>query len=280
MRTIAHLSDMHFGAHEPLVTQDLVASVEAERPDLVVLSGDFTQRAQAKQFEEALAFSNKLPEPKLVIPGNHDMPLWNVAARIFAPYRNYNRFIEPIGIAGAAYRDQEMAVIGLNTARRFTGKNGRISKEQVERVREFFAGLGEGMTRVLVTHHPIGQIANEVFVDLAFRSQLAFPSLVDAGVQVMLSGHHHRCLSGTVEETEDKEQALIVYAGTANSTRTRDGDGNTYNLICIDGDHVVVRVMRWVPGAGFKEGRRSAYCNGVDGWELLPTSQEGIAGPE
>lgn len=277
MRKIAHISDMHFGSHEPMVTADLVASVQGERPDLVVLSGDFTQRARRAQFEEARKFVEQLPEPKLVIPGNHDMPLWNIVARIFWPFANYNRFIEPLGVAGQSYRDEEMAVIGLNTARRFTGKNGRISEEQVERVHEFFKGLGRDVTRVVVTHHPIGQIANEVFVDLAFRSQLAFPRVVEAGAQMLLSGHHHRCLSGTVEETEDEEQALIVYAGTANSTRTREGDGNTYNLICIDGRDVEVKVMRWVPGAGFKEGRRSAYRYGEDGWQLLPTSQESAA---
>ena len=274
MRKIAHLSDMHFGSHEPLVTSDLVKSVRAEKPDLVVLSGDFTQRARRWQFRAARDFVNELPEPKLVIPGNHDMPLFNIAARLFWPFWGYNKFIEPLGIAGAAYRDEEMAVIGLNTARRFTGKNGRISEQQVERVHEFFRDLGESVTRILVTHHPLGQIANEVFVDLAFRSGLAFPRVVEAGAQMMLSGHHHRCLSGTVEETEDKEQALIVYAGTANSTRTREGDGNTYNLISIDGFDVDVRVMRWVPGSGFKEGRRSRYRNAADGWELWPTSEE------
>lgn len=277
MRKIAHLSDMHFGSHEPRVTDDLVRSVHGEQPDLVVLSGDFTQRARQWQFEAARDFVNRLPEPKLVIPGNHDMPLFNIVARLFWPFSGYNKFIEPLGVAGQSYRDEEMAVIGLNTARRFTGKNGRISKEQVERVHEFFRDLGEGVTRILVTHHPLGQIANEVFVDLAFRSSLAFPRVVEAGVQMMLSGHHHRCLSGTIEETEDKEQALIVYAGTANSTRTREGDGNTYNLILIDGHDVEVRVMRWVPGKGFREGRTSRYRNGEDGWELLPTSQENQA---
>jgi len=277
MRKIAHLSDMHFGAHESLVTEDLVKSVRGEAPDLVVLSGDFTQRARTSQFRAAQDFIDSLPEPKLVIPGNHDMPLWNVAARIFWPLAAYEAHIEPLGVAGACYRDEEMAVIGLNTARRFTGKNGRVSKEQVDRVEAFFRDLGENVTRVLVTHHPVGQIANEVFVDLAFRAELAFPRLVEAGVQVMLSGHHHRCLSGTVEETPDKEQALIVYAGTANSTRTREGDGNTYNLIMIDGHDVEVRVMRWVPGAGFREGRTSRYRNGEDGWCLLPTSAESIA---
>jgi 3',5'-cyclic AMP phosphodiesterase CpdA len=270
VRKIAHISDMHFGSHEPTVTADLVRSVHAENPDLVVLSGDFTQRARRWQFETARDFVNNLPEPKLVIPGNHDVPLFNIVARLFWPFWGYTKFIEPLGIAGAAYRDEEMAVIGLNTARRFTGKNGRISTEQVERVHEFLRDLGGSVTRILVTHHPVGQVANEVFVDLAFGAQLALPRVAKAGVQMLLSGHHHRCLSGTIEETEDQEQVLIVYAGTANSTRTREGDGNTYNLLQIDGHDIQVQVMRWVPGAGFKEARTSRYRYGDDGWELLP----------
>ena len=274
MRKIAHLSDFHFGSDEPTVTADLIRSVHAEKPDLVVLSGDFTQRARRAQFEAARDFVNALPELKLVIPGNHDMPLFNIVARLLWPFSGYNKYIEPLGVTGQSYRDEEMAVIGLNTARRFTGKNGRISEAQVERVHDFFRDLSEGVTRVLVTHHPVGQVANEVFVDLAFGSQLALPRVAHAGVQMLLSGHHHRCLSGTIEETEEKESVLIVYAGTANSTRTREGDGNTYNLIYIEGHDVEVKAMRWVPGAGFKEGRRSAYRHGDDGWELLPTSQK------
>jgi len=277
VRKIAHLSDMHFGSHEPLVTADLVKSVHAEKTDLVVLSGDFTQRARRWQFKAARDFVNQLPEPKLVIPGNHDMPLFNIVARLFWPFSGYKKLIEPLGVAGAAYRDEEMAVLGLNTARRFTGKNGRISEEQIAEIEKFFSEFGEGVTRILVTHHPVGQVANEVFVDLAFGSQLALPKVVHAGVQMLLSGHHHRCLSGTIEETEDQEQVLIVYAGTANSTRTREGDGNTYNLIYVDGHDIEVQVMRWVPGSGFKEGRTSRYRNGEDGWELLPTSEESLA---
>jgi 3',5'-cyclic AMP phosphodiesterase CpdA len=270
VRKIAHLSDFHFGTHEPAVTADLVKSVLEVKADLVVLSGDFTQRARRWQFQEARKFVEQLPEPKLVIPGNHDMPFFNILARLFWPFSGYNEFIEPLGVAGQSYRDEGMAVIGLNTARRFTGKNGRVSKEQVARVRDFFSDLGESVTRVLVTHHPLGQADNEVFVDLAFGSRLALPEVVNAGVQMLLSGHHHRGASGAIEETEDREQALIVYAGTANSTRTREGDGNTYNLIEVDGRDIKVEVMRWVPGAGFKEARTSQYCYGEDGWELLP----------
>jgi 3',5'-cyclic AMP phosphodiesterase CpdA len=270
MRTIAQISDMHFDSHEPTVTADLVRSIGEVAPDLVVLSGDFTQRARKYQFELASDFVKQLPEPKLVIPGNHDMPLINIVARLFWPLTNYRRYIEPLGVAGAAYRDEEMAVLGINTARRFTGKNGRISEAQLEQIREFFKEHGEGVTRVLVTHHPLGRADNEVFVELAFRSKLALPAVIHAGVQMLLSGHHHRALSGMIEETSDKEQALVVYAGTANSTRLRSGDGNTYNLIKIDGYEIEVRVMRWVPGSGFKEAVTSRYHYGEDRWEMKP----------
>lgn len=273
MRKIAHLSDFHFGHHDTTVTGELVESVRAEQPDLVVLSGDFTQRARRAQFEDARDFVSRLPEPRLVIPGNHDMPLFDLFTRLFRPFANYLRFIEPLGVAGAAYRDEQMAVMGINTARRFTGKNGRVSEEQLERIGEFFKDLGKGVTRILVTHHPLGQADNEVFVELAVSSQLALPRVVRAGVQMLLSGHHHRSLSGTIERTEEQQEALIVYAGTANSTRLR-GDGNTYNLILIEGFDVEVRVMRWVPGTGFREAVTSRYRSGEDGWTRLRNFEE------
>lgn len=267
MRTIAQISDMHFGAHDPLVTEDLIKSVHAAKPDLVVLSGDFTQRARKNQFREARQFVDRLPEPKLVVPGNHDMPLFDLFSRIFRPFSNYERYIKPAGIVGARYSDPEIAVLGLNTARRFTGKNGRISREQLQTIADFFATVPDGALRIVVTHHPLGQPDDEVFLELALRSVLALHAIVKEGVQMLLSGHHHRALSGSIEETEDHEQALIVYAGTANSKRLREGDGNSYNLIRVDGHDVEVRVMRWVPGKGFVEGRTSSYRYGAGGWE-------------
>src|SRR5688572_20358063 len=130
MRTIVHLSDIHFGRVDDTTVQPLVNAVKAVDPHLVVVSGDLTQRARESQFEEAKEFLDKLPDPQIVVPGNHDVPLYNLFARFLAPLDNYRKIInddtEPV------YQDEEMVVAGVNTARSLTWKNGRINEEQVE----------------------------------------------------------------------------------------------------------------------------------------------------
>src|SRR4030081_1904468 len=125
MRTVAHLSDPHFGRIERATVQALIASVTEARPDVVVISGDLTQRAKESEFQEARQFLDALPSPQIVVPGNHDVPLYNLLARVLKPLRNYQRYIsnelEPL------YCDDEIAIVGVNTARSLTLKNGRIS---------------------------------------------------------------------------------------------------------------------------------------------------------
>src|ERR1051325_6543666 len=134
MRTLAHLSDLHFGRIDYSIIEPLVATVREIKPDVVVISGDLTQRARSQQFIEARKFLDSLPQPQIVVPGNHDVPLYNVFARFFQPLDKYRRYIctdtEPV------YRDSEIVIVGLNTARSLTFKNGRINEDQVERVRQ------------------------------------------------------------------------------------------------------------------------------------------------
>src|ERR1700730_16449971 len=126
MRTIAHLSDPHFGRIEPATVQALILTVTEARPDVVVVSGDFTQRAKERELQEARQFLQTLPSPQIVVPGNHDVPLYNVLARALNPLRNYQRYItkdlDPF------YSDDEITIVGINTARSLTLKNGRINR--------------------------------------------------------------------------------------------------------------------------------------------------------
>src|SRR5215207_3028421 len=118
MRTIAHISDIHFGCTDPPVVEAVVAELNALEPSLVIMSGDFTQRARAGQYQQAMDFMRRLPSPQLVVPGNHDIPLWNFVARFFWPLFNYRKFVtkdlRPV------HQDEELLVIGINTARSFT----------------------------------------------------------------------------------------------------------------------------------------------------------------
>jgi 3',5'-cyclic AMP phosphodiesterase CpdA len=268
MRTIAQISDLHFGRHSTAVAEDLLAGLAEQHPDLVVLSGDFTQRARHAEFTEARRFLERIAQPKLVIPGNHDVPLYNLFGRFLTPFARYHHYVTPVGLPADLFIDDELAVLGLNTARRFTGKNGRVSLEQMARIAHVFSELPRETFKVLVTHHPLATPGGQKELDLAGRSAPALATIAQAGVHLLLSGHHHRALSGHIgPEIDPKGSVLIVHAGTAISFRTRGGEGNSYNLIRIGGEHVGVTVMEWA-ASGFCESRTVSYRLAGDRWRL------------
>lgn len=266
MRTIAQVSDLHFGEHNPEIVEDLLRSLTQAEPALVALSGDFTQRAKHSEFMEARSFLDRIAFPKLLVPGNHDVPLFNVFARFMRPFARYDRYVAPVSQASDLFRDDELAVLGLNTARRFTRKNGRISHEQMARIQSAFRTLPAGIFKILVTHHPLATPSREASRELAGRSVRAMKAVTDAGVHLAMSGHHHQALSGTVTEIAGAGSVLIVHAGTAVSTRLRRDEGNTYNLVRVTNDTVSVTVMEWVGGKGFVEARQGSYALEGGGW--------------
>jgi len=156
VRTLVHLSDLHFGRTDPTVIDPLIAAVHAQRPDCVVVSGDLTQRARPEEFRQARAFLLRLPSPQVVVPGNHDVPLYRVLERALEPFGNYRRGIDDD--LEPAFIDDEIAVIGINTARAMSFKGGRINRAQIDSIRARIAALPKqmttAMTKIVVTHHP------------------------------------------------------------------------------------------------------------------------------
>jgi 3',5'-cyclic AMP phosphodiesterase CpdA len=260
MRRIAHISDLHFGHHDPRKVAALLKSLAETHPDLVAVSGDLTQRARNSEFAEARHFLDRIPGPVLVVPGNHDVPLFDVRRRFFKPFTKFNRHIAPTGIEDCIYTDEEMVVLGLNTARRFTWKNGRVSWDQMAHIRHIFSHLPADMWKIVMTHHPIASAHGEARVELAGRSILALRALADVDVHLLLSGHHHRPASGEAHaELLLNGSVLVVHAGTAVSTRTRGPDGNSYNLIRLEPGSVAVKIMAW-SGDAFQEIQETRYA--------------------
>jgi len=266
MRTIAQISDLHFGRHDPVVCEALLASLNDQSPNLVAISGDLTQRARTREFIAARRFLDHIAAPKLIVPGNHDIPLYNVAGRLLAPLAKYRRFVAPAGLISSLVADDEIAVLGLSTVRRLTGKHGRLSPAQIAHIRHVFEAVSPRAVKVLVTHHPLGATSGDASLTLAGRSALALQAISVVGVHLLLSGHYHRTSHGVIEaEMTPDTSVLIVHAGTAMSTRTRQ-EPNSYNLIRIDGTRMSVTVMEWL-APDFRATATAAYAL-IDGhWQ-------------
>jgi 3',5'-cyclic AMP phosphodiesterase CpdA len=261
LRAIAHLSDLHFGRHDPRLAEALLASLSEQAANLVVVTGDLTQRARTREFQAARSFLDRISPPKLIIPGNHDVPLYNVIARLWRPYAKFERHIALAADKSPFFVvDSEIAVLGINTARRLTGKNGRVSYAQMHQIKTVLGGQTNGVFRVLATHHPLAIPSSGDPIELVGRSRGALGAIASAGVHLLLSGHYHRSVSGEVAaELAANRTVLVVHAGTAISVRRRGGDPNAYNLIRLDKERLSIAVLD-AEGAGrFRQSRIANY---------------------
>ena len=244
MRTLVHLSDLHFGKVDATLLDPLHDLVHKIAPDVVVVSGDLTQRAKSEQFEEARAWLDTLPGPQIIVPGNHDISLYNVFRRFLQPLTRYKRYItddlDPI------YIDDEIAVLGVNTARSLTFKDGRVNKEQVKTIKEQLSGLAPHITRIIVTHHPFDLPESDHDDNLVDRAPMAMKVFADCGVDLLLSGHMHTSRAGNTSERHriDDYAALVVQAGTATSTRGR-GEVNSFNVVRVEHERIEVDRYGW-----------------------------------
>ena len=244
MRILVHLSDIHFGRVDYLTLQPLIAAVHALNPDLVAISGDLTQRAKSSEFLEARTFLDALPKPQIVVPGNHDIPLHNLYARFvhrFDQYETYiSRDLEPF------FMDEEIAVVGINTARPNAWKGGRINAAQIQRTHERLCNAAGHRVKVVVTHHPFELPKGMPASALVGRAHKAMSRLADCGADLFLAGHLH--LGYTAHTAERYEiaghSALVVQAGTATSTRGR-GEPNSFNVIRIASAEISVARHEW-----------------------------------
>jgi len=266
LRAIAHLSDLHFGRLDRAILPALIAAVDAARPDVVVVSGDLTQRARRQEFADAGRFLDDLPSPRIVVPGNHDVPLYNVVSRLLKPLARYQRYIS--GDLEPFYADDEIAVLGINTSRSLTLKNGRINRRQVARSCARLAPCGAGVTRIIVTHHPFDVPDTGDTHGLVGRAAMAMAAFAEHGVDLILSGHLHVSrVSDSVARYKVAGRALLVIqAGTATSTRRR-GEVNSFNIVRIDHPHVSVECLNWNAGRGsFAVAATDRFHRAADGW--------------
>lgn len=241
------------------------------RPDLVVVSGDFTQRATIEQYRQAGAFMDRLEAAGLAtlgVPGNHDVPLYDVVRRFARPLDRYRRFIDEELCPW--FDNERLAVLGINTARSLTLKDGRINHEQMALIRSRFADVPETKTKILVTHHPLFAmpIGEEGALNkVVGRHEDALKAVCDAGVHILLAGHFHRSFSGSAREmVKNAGPALVIQAGTATSTRLRAGEAQSFNMLTAHAnDEMDLQVVEW-DGHAFRGGSHARFAFDGENW--------------
>lgn len=227
MSILLQISDPHFGTEQAPVVDALASFASQQRPDLLVLSGDITQRARPAQFLAARAFVDRLGSPVLAIPGNHDIPLFDLWTRVRRPYSRYiaafGADLEPV------HRAPDLLVVAVNTTRPWRHKHGQVSAQQIERVAQVLASAEAAQLRVVVVHQPVAVNHADDLSNRLRGHAAALQRWSEAGADVVMGGHIHRAY---VMPLQGLARPLwAVQAGTAVSSRLRDGAPNSVNLM-------------------------------------------------
>jgi 3',5'-cyclic AMP phosphodiesterase CpdA len=256
MSVLIQISDPHFGTEQPAVVAALRALVAQLQPDLAIVSGDITQRARPEQFAAARAFLDGLQVPSIAIPGNHDIPLYDLAARALHPYARYTPCfgddLEP------EFECADVLVVTVNTTRWYRHTDGEVSREQAERVARRLRAARPGQLRIVVTHQPVSVLHKEDEKDLLNGREYAVPAWAEAGADLILGGHIHLPYVCPLHEEQTRFGALprhvwAVQAGTAVSHRVRYQVFNSVNVVrTCEGTPRSCRIERWdfSPSAG------------------------------
>lgn len=261
MQTIAHLSDLHFGREVPEVVEGLLVSLDKLQPDLVVISGDLTQRAKNSEFKKGVSFLQQLPFPYLIVPGNHDMAMYNLAERFLYPWNKWNRYISPDMYP--TVRLPGMIAMGINTARR-TGwhldwSRGSINSEQTQIIEASLKGEKNSHLRLLVAHHPFWLPEKFERRHVIDGRDNALKILREAGVDIILSGHIHIAYSKIMDGV------LISHTGTTFSNRLMANTPNSFNVIRGDREAVEIELMGW-SGDAFEPHSKQRFIRSDGGW--------------
>jgi 3',5'-cyclic AMP phosphodiesterase CpdA len=245
MSLLLHVSDTHFGTAQPQVLEALSRLIARTRPDIVVHSGDVTQRAAGREFRQAKELMERHAEARwLVVPGNHDVPLWNPFRRLLCPYSS---FTKGLGLPTESEIDlPDVLLLGVNTTRPWRHKHGEVSKAQIERAAERLRQASPAQLRIIVTHQPIYVITQRDRLNRLRGAERAIAEWSRAGADLFLGGHIHLPYVRQIQQPERglTRRVWVVQAGTAVSSRTRGRYPNSVYLVRCGGGRPCV-VERW-----------------------------------
>ncbi|PZQ43303.1 MAG: hypothetical protein DI551_12385 [Micavibrio aeruginosavorus] len=243
MSIILHASDLHFGKADPVVVEAFYKEIECQRPDLVILSGDFTQIGSVQEFKMARDFIARITAPVFVVPGNHDIPRYDYGQRFFDPMHRYRKYISPM--QDIVHEDKDCFVVGINTARpivpHWNWANGMISQDQIQFVHNQFRHADNGKVRIFVCHHPLVNMKNAPIDTVVWGSTEILRVLEEQQVDIVLTGHIHHA---SIVPGEEGKGPVLIGASSATSTRLRS-QSNGYNILRILPDRIEIELIHW-----------------------------------
>lgn len=248
---ILQISDLHFGPfYHPEVGEAMLRAANELEYDVVIASGDYTQRAKPQEFADARDFMAKIPRrPIIVTPGNHDVPLYRVFERIFSPYKLYKEYISEE--LDTVHRFEDAVVVSLNsTAPLRAIVNGRIRQWQLEFAQKAFENTPEGTARIIVAHHHFAPAPDYEGGQVMPKAKRAIDCFTELKVDMIIGGHLHRAYIGNsldIYPGEARDHGIIiVQSGTTTSRRgrARETEKNSFNHIRIA--EGVIRVTHYM----------------------------------
>lgn len=260
-----HISDLHAGrTFHPRVADQLAREAHDLRPDVLVISGDLVQRADfVSQWDAIIQYLQQLPQPQLIVPGNHDVPLFHVVERLTRPLDRYRRYISTN--LNPVFERPGLVVVGGSSAHGLTIDSGYVSREQQRVMVQLFARYPEDVCKIAVLHHgvvrPPGQGKRTIVRNVTEVTRM----LEQSGVDVLLCGHHHVSYVGVAGNAK---RFIICQSGTSTSWRIREGEcgRNAYNVLTIEEATIHISLRRYVETSGrfeplgeYEFQRRSAW---------------------
>lgn len=263
MITIAHISDLHFGREIPEIIQGLLLALALIRPDVVIISGDLTQRATTEEYQAAQQFLINLPYPYFIVPGNHDVSATDVVERFFNTWEKWQQYVTPN--LEPVLSTPNYIAIGVNTARAagwyFDWSRGQISPQQIDFVSNTAKDASPDQLRIVVAHHPFWLPEIAEYRDVVQNRDEAINAFQKAGVDLILSGHVHMAY------TQLLQGVLIVHSSTTFSNRTSENNPNGFNIIRGNREQLTIDFMQWNKSEFVKK-EQQVFKRNQGGWQL------------
>lgn len=258
---IVQISDLHFGAVAAGLPQGLRQAIEAVRPEWVVVSGDLSQHGTAAEMAEAKAYLDALQPPKLIIPGNHDIPhglrLWQ---RFRHPWKDWQRAVQPETEPTLSLPDAE--IVGMNSVRPggwyLDWSRGQLSPRQLLRLRSRFKGVPADRLRVLVVHHPPAAPPQGTKRHLIDNRRALFAALNHAGVDLILSGHFHLSYATPISLPGAIPRSCVLSVASTATSHRLQGEPNGFHEVGWNGHQLRITAHTW-QGGDYKSSRRWCF---------------------